>query len=187
MSEEIFTVRCPRCGAQIERENPPEGETLPGSPLRKCPECGRLYFDNAYAEPALTAYEEAEVNFPWIKILYALVPTLGAIVYLRQHLLTPTTGTLVPLIAFSIIAVFFDVLLILELIRTVPKLKRRAAALERLEGRGGETDEALRESMERLSKKDYLDALVKCNAYVPTYFYKRIGEKPPKSFRRKEK
>ncbi len=180
MSEEKTTVRCPHCGAQIERESPPKGKTLPGSPLRKCPDCGRIYFDNAYAEAALTAFEKAEVNFPYIKILYAAVPTLGAIVYLRQHLLTPTTGTLVPLIAFSIIAVFFDVMLICELVKAARRGKIKKAFLDRLEGRTGETEAELRESVERLSKKDYLDALVKCNEYVPVYFYKRIGEKPPK-------
>ena len=180
MSEEKTTVRCPHCGASIERENPPKGKLLSGSPLRKCPDCGRIYFDNAYAEAALTAFEKAEVNFPYIKILYALVPTVGAIVYLRQHLLTPTTGTLVPLIAFSIIAVFFDVMLICELVTAARRGKIKKAFLDRLEGRTGETEAELRESVERLSKKDYLDALVKCNEYVPVYFYKRIGEKPPK-------
>ena len=187
MTEEKNTIRCPRCGAQIERPCPPEGETLPGSPLRQCPDCGRLYFDNAYAEAALTAFGKAEIKFPYIKILYALIPTAGALVYLRQYLAAPSTGSLVPLIAFSIIAVFFDVLLILELGKTVRKSAAKKEALARLEGRAGEMEAELRASLERLSHKDYLDALVKCNEYVPTYFYKRIGENPPKSFRGNKK
>ncbi len=185
MSEEKNTIRCPHCGASIERDCPPKGKTMSGSPLRKCPNCGRIYFDNAYSEAALTAFEKAEINFPWIKILYALVPTTGALVYLRQYLSAPTTGALVPLIAFSVIAVFFDVMLVFELVKAVRKSKVKKAFLDRLEGCAGEAEPELRESMERLSKKDYLDTLVKCNEYVPTYFYKRIGEKPPKSFRGK--
>ncbi len=184
MSEVKSTIRCPRCGAQVERECPPEGETLPGSPLRACPDCGRLYFDEAYAEPALTAFEKAEIKFPWIKILYALVPTAGALVYLNAWLNEHTTGTLVPLVAFGALAVFFDVMLVFELVKAARKSPVKKAAMARLEGRA-EADEALRESMGRLSKKDYLDALVKCGDYVPAYFYKRIGEKPPKPERRK--
>ncbi len=178
-------IRCPHCGASIERESPPEGQTLSGSPLRKCPECGRLYYDDVYAEAALTAFEQAEIKFPWIKILYALVPTFGAIVYLRQYLSTPTNGALVPMIAFSVIALFFDGMLIVELVKAVKRGRIRRAFLDRLEGRAGEPAEELRASRERLSRKDYLDMLTKCNAYVPTYFYRRIGEKPPKTFRRK--
>ncbi len=180
MGEETSTIRCPHCGAQIERERPEQEQPLAGSPLRKCPDCGRIYFDDAYAEAALTAFETAEVKFPYIKILYALVPTAGAAVYLRQHLLTPTTGSLVPLIAFSAIAILFDVMLICELVKAARRGRRRKDFLDRLEGRAGEAEPGLRESLERLSKKDYLDALVKCGEYVPVYFYKRIGEKPPK-------
>lgn len=185
MTEEKSTIRCPRCGAQIERACPPEGETLPGSPLRQCPECGRLYFDGAYAEAALTAFEKAEIKFPWIKILYALVPTVGALVYLRQYRAAPSTGALVPLIAFSLIAVFFDVLLLIELGKTVRKRAVKREMLKRIEGRAGEMEQELRASMERLGQKDYLDALVKCGEAVPRYFYERIGEKPPKTKRTK--
>ena len=185
MSEEKSTIRCPHCGASIERETPNKGKTLPGSPLRKCSDCGRLYFDNAFAETALTMYQGAEIIFPWIKILYALVPTLGAVVYLRQYLSTPTTGALVPLIAFSVIAVFFDVMLIVELVKAAKKSRIKKDVLAHIEGRAGEVEEALRESLERLKKKDYLDALLRCGEDVPTYFYKRIGEKPPKTLRKK--
>ena len=185
MNEEKSVIRCPHCKASIERPGLPEGQTLPGSPLRACPDCGRLYFDNLYAEPALTAYEDAEVSFPYIKIIYALVPTFGAVVYLREWLSGSNAAVRMTAIVFGIVAVFFDLLLILELIKTLPKLKRKAALIERLEGRAGEPVPELGESMARLSKKDYLDALVKCNEYVPNYFYKRIGEKPPKRFRRK--
>jgi endogenous inhibitor of DNA gyrase (YacG/DUF329 family) len=61
MSEERFAVRCPHCSASIEHECPPKGETLPGSPLRKCPDCGRLFYDDVYQEPALKAY--AHIGF----------------------------------------------------------------------------------------------------------------------------
>ena len=101
MSEEKSAIRCPRCGAQIERACPPEGETLPGSPLRKCPECGRLYFDEIYEEAALSAFEKVKIGFPYIRILYAAVPTAGVLVYLRTYLHAPGPGALVPLIAFA--------------------------------------------------------------------------------------
>ena len=185
MNEENTIIRCPRCGAAIERPALPEGETLPGSPLRRCPDCDRLYFDNLYAEPALRAFEDAEVKFPYIKIIYALVPTFGAVVFLREWLGGSNSAVRMTAILFGAIAVFFDVLLLIELVKLPPKLRRRASALDRLEGRAGAAEAEMRASVERLSKKDYLDALVKCNEYVPTYFYKRIGEKPPKTFRRK--
>ena len=184
MAEETSTIRCPRCGAQIARETPPEGETLSGSPLRSCPDCGRLYFDEAYAEPALTAFEKAKIGFPWIKVLYAVVPTAGALVYLGPYLNSRSTATLVPLAAFGVIAVFFDVLLIAALVKALGKRKMRAAALAQLEGGAG-APETLRTSMERLSRKDYLDVLVKCGEDVPKYFYRRIGAEPPKFHRKK--
>ena len=177
MSEERSAIRCPRCGAQIERACPPEGETLPGSPLRKCPECGRLYFDEIYEEAALSAYEKVKIGFPYIKILYAAVPTAGALVYMITYLKKPDAGALVPLIAFGVIAVFFDVLLLLELIRTSRKSAVKKELISRFEGGALETE--LRESLERLSSKSYLDALEKCGEDVPEYFYRRIGEKRP--------
>lgn len=183
MSEEKSAIRCPRCGAQIERACPPEGETLPGSPLRKCPECGRLYFDEIYEEAALSAFEKVKIGFPYIRILYAAVPTAGALVYLRTYLNAPGPGTLVPLIAFGAIAVFFDVLLILELIKTSRKSAVKRELLSRFEGGTLETE--LRESLERLSSKSYLDALEKCGEDVPEYFYHRIGEKRPSRRRSK--
>ncbi len=179
MSEEKTTVRCPHCGAQIERENPPKGKLLSGSPLRKCPDCGRIYFDEGYAEAALTAFEQAEIKFPYIKILYALVPTVGAVVYLRQYLNVPSTGALVPLIAFGVIAIFFDVMLIFELVKAVKKSAVKKELLARFERNAEALEEEVRESLERLKKKDYLDALEKCGEDVPKYFYKRIGEKRP--------
>ena len=185
MMEENSTIRCPRCGASIARDCPPDGQALRGSPLRTCPECGRLYYDDAYTEPALEAYEKAEIRFPHIKILYAIAPTAGALVYLHSYLNNPTIGMRVPLIAFGILAIFFDVMLIMELGKTVRKSAAKKEQMALLEGRSGAPDEELRKSLERLSSKDYLDALVKCNEYVPAYFYKRIGEKPPKMHRKK--
>ena len=64
-------------------------------------------------------------------------------------------------------------------------IRERIAHRAHIEGRAGEVEEALRESLERLKKKDYLDALLRCGEDVPTYFYKRIGEKPPKTLRKK--
>ena len=168
MSEEKSTIRCPHCDTSIERETPNKGKTLPGSPLRKCPDCGRLYFDEAYAEPALTAFEHAEIRFPWIKILYALVPTAGALVYLGQYRSTPAAGALVPLIAFGAIALLFDVMLIVELVKAAKKSRIKKDVLAHIEGRAGEVEEALRESLERLKKKDCLDALLRCGEDAPT-------------------
>ena len=185
MSEEKSTIRCPHCGASIERTCPPEGKTLPGSPLRKCPDCGRLYFDEIYAEAALTAFEKAEIRFPYIKILYALIPTAGALVYLHQYRNAPGTTALVPLITFGAIAVLFDILLIAELVKAARRSKVKKELLARIEGRAGALEQELRESLERLKSKDYLDALTKCGEAVPAYFYQRIGEKPPKTHQKK--
>ena len=157
---------------------------MPGSPLRKCPDCGRLYFDDAYEEPALTAYEAAIINFPYIKIIYALIPTAGTLLYLRSYLHDPRPQYLIVLIAFGALAVFFDVLLILAIAKAIPAAGRKKTFLDMIEGRAGEIDAQLRESMERLSGKDYLDALYKCRVYIPKYFYRRIGADPPRSRRR---
>ncbi len=183
MREESSAIRCPRCGARIERSCP-EGESIAGSPLQTCPDCGRLYFDDAYAEPVLTAYEAAEVDFPYIKILYALIPTVGTLLYLHSYLRDPRSQHLAVLITFGALAVFFDVLLIIAIGKVIPKAGRKKAFLDALEGRAGELSAELRESLERLSGKDYLDALYKCRVYIPKYFYRRIGAEPPKRQRR---
>ena len=178
MNEASSTIRCPHCGARIERPSLPEGEMLAGSPLRNCPECDRLYFDPAYMEPALDAYDKAEIKFPYIKILYALIPTAGTLVYLRTWLDGTNSIAHILTLVFGAIAVFFDVMLVVELIRAAKKSRVKNALLERFEGRGEPMDEAMRASLERLSKKDYLSALNKCGEDVPKYFFLRIGEKP---------
>ena len=184
MSEETFVVRCPHCRAAIERPALPDGETLPGSPLRACPDCGRLYYDEGYQEPALKAYAAAKGNFSYIKILYAVIPTLGTLFYLSAFVQgTNAVGGTIAAV-FGAIAVFFDVLLILEIVKAVRHKRLLDALTARLEGRAGTPTEEERASMERLSSKDYLDTLDKCGDDVADWFYTRIGEKPrPKTLR----
>ena len=186
MSEERFTVRCPHCSASIEHECPPAGETLPGSPLRKCPDCGRLFYDDGYQEPALKAYAAASVKFSWIKVLYAAVPTAGALFYLSVYLKNHNAMSSVLAIVFGVVAVFFDVLLALEIVKAI-RQKRKLTELERrLNGPAEALTEEERASMERLSSKAYLDALDKCGDDVADWFYFRLGEKPrEKSLREK--
>lgn len=186
MSEERFTVRCPHCRAQIAHDCPPEGETLPGSPLRKCPDCGRLFYDDVYQEPALKAYAQARVRFSWTKALYAAIPTAGALYYLVVYLKAANTMSAVLSIVFGAVAVFFDVLLVLELVKTV-RQKRKLKELEaHLNGPAETLTPEERASMERLSSKAYLDALDKCGDDVADWFYFRLGEKPrEKSLREK--
>ena len=178
MNEAKCTIRCPRCGARIERERLPEGETLPGSPLRTCPDCGHLYYDEGYQEPALKAYSEAKAKFSYIKILYAVIPTAGALMFLSTILKSATTVGCAMAVIFGAVAVFFDVILILEIVRAVRQNRVLAQLVERLEGRSGTMTEEECASMERLSSKSYLDTLDKCGDDVADWFYKRIGEKP---------
>ena len=178
MSEANFTVRCPHCRAQIAHDCPPEGETLPGSPLRTCPDCGRLFYDDSYQEPALKAYAASRVHFSWIKALYAAVPTAGALFYLSAYLKENHAMSSVLAIVFGVVAVFFDVLLVLEIVKAVRQKSKLTALEERLNGPAEALTEEERASMERLSSKAYLDALDKCGDDVADWFYFRLGEKP---------
>ena len=186
MNEEKVTIRCPHCNARIERERLPDGETLPDTPLRTCPDCGRLYYDEGYQEPALKAYAETKAKFSYIKVAYAVIPTLGTLMYLSAYLKNTNSMGSVLALVFGVIAVFFDVLLILEIIRAVRQNRKLTELTERLEGRAGTLTDAERASMERLSSRSYLDTLDKCGDDVADWFYFRIGEKPrEKSLREK--
>jgi hypothetical protein len=163
------SIRCPHCQTLVEREASGK-QPIPGSPFRRCPNCGRLYYDEAYEDPALTLFGEKQPRFNFVKILYAAVPTAGALIYLKAWLDgTNSVGNVFALV-FGAIAVFFLVVLTLEIVGFFKRRKEHLVHRALLSGRGGALSRELAESMERLRDGKYLDALESCGVEVPGFF-----------------
>ena len=169
------TIRCPHCQMRIEREAA-AGTPLPGSPFRRCPGCGRFYYDEAYEEPALTLFEQKQPRFNYIKILYAVLPTAGALIYLRAWLSGANPDGRVPALVFGALAVFFLAVLILEVAAFIRSSREHAAHRALLEGNEAELSPELAESVKRLRDPKYLDALESYGADIPDFFRKKAGE-----------
>ena len=167
------TIRCPRCQRSIEREIPEKGGAIPGSPFRRCPDCGRLYFDEAYAEPALAFYSEKQPRFSFIKIVYAALPTMGALLYLKAWRSGENPNARVPAIVFSLLALFLIGVLVHEIVTYFRRRKAHQASRALLEGESGALSPELRESLERLRDTEYLKALEKYEIEVPRFFKDR--------------
>ena len=169
------TIQCPHCGERVTRET--TEHRCPGSPFRRCPGCGRLYFDDAYEEPAITLLgKKPKLNYA--KILYFVVCTVGAVFYLRAWLSGENPNVRVPALVFSAIALFFLGVLVHELAGFSKKRQRYETDCARMEGRGEPLTAELTASLERLGDKAYLDALESYGVDVPEFFRDRAKEKP---------
>ena len=165
-------IKCPRCGEAIKRNKSVTGQ-LTGAPFCPCPNCGRLFYDESVEEPAIAAFKEKEKSFNYAKLIYAVIPTVGAVVYLRAYMHGVNSSGLIPGIIFAALAVFFIVLLVLEIIKYLRRSSAEKRIIDHFEGRSGTLSKDLAESLDRLSSKSYVEALEAYGADVPDYFRKR--------------
>ena len=72
---QIRIVTCPKCGAEIRREEPGRMFFQYGSPFRNCSKCGKEYYDEGYHEMALEHEPPPSVNGKgrdkkWYRVLH---------------------------------------------------------------------------------------------------------------------
>ena len=181
-STKLIRIKCPHCKKVTEKFSRGHYETTYGSPVRRCVYCGKTFFNDEYKEYALYLFGyTGKIDFMGLLtvIMFNYPPIYCAILlFLSIYHSTPIFGYLVPIILFSgfawacnrhILAWIYGFLNTEELHRKM---------VDRIEGRSGKQTAELRESVARLSSREYLDTLRGCGVYVPEYFYQRLEEKP---------
>ena len=72
---QIRIIKCPKCGAEIRREEMGRALFRYGSPFRKCLKCGTEYYDDSFHEMALeqdppSFANESKKDKKWYRILH---------------------------------------------------------------------------------------------------------------------
>lgn len=168
------TVRCPSCNKIAEMTTTTHG--LTGSPFRTCQNCGVTYFDSGYKEPGLLIFEsKAGDGFPMGAITAAAF-TFAAVFLIYQMVIEGAggSGILFAAIFMAIFAVIFDAGVFVSVKEIIHSDKYHQKQIDRIEGKNGEMPDDLKESMLRLSNREYLDALKAHGVSVPDYFYQRL-------------
>ena len=168
------TVKCPHCGKVADRTRTVDSELLKGSPFRVCPHCSTTYFDSEYKEMGLVLFEEKGGKLTFVGLVWILLSHSLVIYSLYSIIVEKLSGMFLPLVVFGIIALLYDIGLIKMIKNRAHSAEFHQGQIDYIEGRTKERTAALIESMERLSNKDYLDALRSHGVDVPDYFYERL-------------
>ena len=168
-------VDCPYCDMYADRKMLLNNWPPFGSPYRTCPKCGKVYFDSGYQEDAIVRFTDTGGEITPGGLIVSLFFTGGLILYVIECISTKTIfwpGFL----AVLIISLVYDIGLIRAIWNRIRAKKYHQKMIDTLEGRRGELDSYLAESMKRMSDRGYLDALRARGVDVPEYFYQRLGE-----------
>ena len=169
-------VNCPNCGKIADRTTTTDSELLKGSPFRVCPSCGQTYFDSEYKEMGLVLFEEKGGKIGVSSILWTIISNAMVVVFLYfgfcEHNIR---NYILPLVVFGILALLFDYGIIRTIKNHASPEKFHQSQIDYIEGRSKERSASVVESMNRLSNKNYLDALLQHGINIPDYFYERIG------------
>lgn len=145
---------CPHCGAKIPSYV--ENKWLYGSPLRTCKKCGNHYIDSRYHEIAMEGFRECDVS-PRPPLVTALIGFVIAAIstgwlYYDLHYSDSYYPILFLMAPMGVFMVFYG---IVDAVRA--KLGLKAKKMEELR----------KESVERLSDKNYAHELAARGLYVP--------------------
>ena len=176
------SFRPPQCAFCCDGTRPTDPTDSPelGSPRRQCPRCGKTYFDNQYAEPALYLYSTKPVKpkfLLWLlgSVFFAVVLFIYTVVMqgYRENLLS---------------AIILAAALIIYLTRLIRALHARLHWDDFTEKFHQENIMCLQgirkppipldQSLDRLSQEEYLYYLLSHGTEVPEYFFHRIDCQP---------
>ena len=178
------TVTCPNCGNVAERTRTVDSQTLDGSPFRVCPHCGKVYFDRAYNEPAISLFKDKGGGMNFWAFMWIIIANGFVIFNIVSAIKSGgfDESAALPFIVFLVIALVFDIGLVRMIKNRIKAKEYHQKIIDRLEGKRGELSESLESSMERMSNKAYLDALRAHGVQVPEYFYERIKDSEKSDF-----
>ena len=168
-------TKCPYCGGDIIT-NTKNDRGYDDTPFRSCPKCFRTYFDGAYQEPGILAYEDNGGKIPFSLLILAGITTYGIVALIVAIIQDGwSSGLLLPLIFIGGLAILFDLTLLSRIIcRLDNNKKHHQRQIDLIEGHRGTMSQKLKDSMGRLSSTSYLDSLKSHGVKVPAYFYKRL-------------
>ena len=174
-------VKCPYCNYTSDVNYTTNRKYMTGTPFRKCPKCGNVYFDSYYKEPAILVYEDSGKPQPFLSFIIAAAISTPAIVLIYVILISGTFPWWQPIIALVlfIMAIVFDVNFILNLIHTFQGKKYLSKYHQRqvdyLDGKRGSRSTEVEQSLQRLSKLEYLLRLQSSGVKVPEYFFNLLN------------
>lgn len=155
MKENVY-VRgtCPHCGAKIPSYV--ENKWIYGSPLRTCKKCGNRYIDSRYHEIALEGVRPCDVSTgpPLFMALmgFIIAAISTGLLYYELHYSDSYHPILFFVAPLGVFMIFYG---IVDAIRA--KLGLKAKKMEKLR----------KESIERLSDKNYAHELAARGFYIP--------------------
>ena len=181
-STKLIRIRCPHCKKVTEKFSRGHYETTYGSPVRRCVYCGKTFFNDEYKEYALYLFGyTGKIGVAGLLTAIMFNSIMIYIVVLFFSCIyhgTPMFG--LPLYLLITVGLAWacnrHVLAWIYGFLNTEELHRKM--VDRIEGRSGKQTAELRESVARLSSREYLDTLRGCGIYVPEYFYQRLEEKP---------
>jgi len=174
------TVICPNCGKLIEKTRTVDSQFLQGSPFRTCPYCNQTYFDKEYKEMGIELFTDKGGTIKLSTIGVFLVSNGALIVFVYLAIIDAIAQGfhpffLIPIVMFGTLSLIVDIGIIDTIYCRVHIKEHNQRKIDYIEGRGRERTSEVIESMNRLSNKDYLDALVRHGVYVPEYFFNRLN------------
>jgi len=171
--------RCSYCHDGTERENP-QGLHEIGNPYRPCPRCGRTYFDAAYEEEAVHLYrmKPEKPRFPFAPVIVLCLAILPVNVEIFRQMLEGVSFYWIRLIVFWGISAFviFKVYKGLHpwIFRKKYYRKFEESKIPVFSGETFVSDE-FSQSLQRMSREEYLYDLIAHGVEVPEFFFRRIG------------
>ena len=179
MESRFVPPQCSFCCDDTRPTDPTDAPEL-GSPRRQCPRCGKTYFDNQYAESALYLYNTKPVKPKFLLWLFASVyfAVILFVYFAVMHGHRENWLSALTLVAALIIC-------LVRLYRALHarrhwdefKEKFRQKNIMCLQGIK-KSPIPISQSLDRLSREDYLYYLLSHGTDVPDYFFHRIDCQP---------
>lgn len=179
------TVKCPNCGCVADKTRTVDSQELKGSPFRVCRHCNEVYFDPDYKEAAISIYNDKGGSPNIWSFIWVVLSNVFAVFFLVQGAkegFRDLGAGWIAILVFLGLAILFDVGFYRVIRNRIHANEYHQKSLDTLEGRTGELTGELAASMERMSNKAYLDALVAHGVVVPSYFYERLTGKETSNF-----
>ena len=145
-------VACPKCG----RKDYGLGNAyLYGSPIRKCPNCGKEYYDDRYREVAIKGFDPKTTSPKNGIIGIVVMGIMSVLIWFHiKHLASAGLFSFKWQILF-VFTVFAIIYLMVNVFKNIFGLYDKMNAKE------------LKESEERLKDKEYVRKLIELRYYVP--------------------
>lgn len=179
MENRFTPPKCSYCqDGWLDTGNPKGAKS--GMPRRLCEHCGQIYHDNEYREPALSYYflkPEPPIYKRWIAA--APITAFFIIYILCVFGITEENAPTLSILAVALIV--FSIRMFRGLKDHFhPNEYEEAFQKQKLPYYRGEKklSQEFSESLQRMSKEEYLYELISCGEVIPDYFFHRLGTAP---------